>query len=92
LVRPVAFLVGSEKNWVGRNPGGPRSKWAEIQVSRDPGGPRFSRHPSRGSSQWRMVPLGLPEGAYKGPDGLGSTQWWAEITTTPSARLSLGSA
>ncbi len=59
---------------------------------KEPSGPRLSRHPSRCSSQWRMVPLGLPEGGYKGPDGLGSTQWWAEIATTPSARLSLGSA
>jgi hypothetical protein len=34
LVRPVAFLVGSEKNRVGRDPGGPRSRWAEIRVGR----------------------------------------------------------
>ncbi|EFX84755.1 hypothetical protein DAPPUDRAFT_238577 [Daphnia pulex] len=41
------------------------------------------------SEEWYLL---VPEGAYKGPDGLGSTQRWAEITTTPSARLSLGSA
>jgi hypothetical protein len=35
LVGPVAFLVGSEKNRVGRDPGGARSKWAKIQVGRD---------------------------------------------------------
>ncbi len=31
---PFSFL-GSEKNRVGRDPGGPISKWAEIQVGRD---------------------------------------------------------
>ena len=75
---PFSFF-GSYKNRVGRDPGGQRSRWAEIQMVRDPSGPRssgprssgsrLSRHPSRCTSQWRMVPLGLPEAAYKGPNG-----------------------
>ncbi len=53
LVRPVAFLVGSEKNRVGRDPGGPRSRWAEIQVCRDPGRP---------SSRWAEFQVGRDPG------------------------------
>jgi hypothetical protein len=42
--KAIAFLVGSENNrvgrdpteiQVGRDPSGPRSRWAEIQVGRD---------------------------------------------------------
>ncbi|KAK4021740.1 hypothetical protein OUZ56_003649 [Daphnia magna] len=52
---PFSFL-GSEKNRVGRDPSGPRSRWAEIQVGRDPGGP---------SSRWAEIQVGRDPGGTR---------------------------
>jgi hypothetical protein len=63
---------------VGRDPSGPRSRWAEIRVGRDPGGPR---------SEWAEIQVGRDSCGPKlrwvetqmGRDSSGPRSEWAKI-------------
>jgi hypothetical protein len=63
---------------VGRDPGGPRSEWAEIQVGRDSCGPKLrwvetqmGRDSSGPRSEWAKIQVGRDSG--------GPRFRWAEI-------------